>query len=431
MDAMAERRAALAKKLDNTLMEQLMAFSRAEFGDGWEARMARALLLPGAPPFEQAELDLIVPWSLLVYPAAENGLSVGDRYLIDHIHELTSELRELLRAQLRASCSLWQVERVDRGKGAELRDLLTQERYYVHERLGTQHLTTDLALLARVVTVNGISFIAGVHPQPLRSSDVFGIVDAARKHFRVRTRPVKASQLANPEFQEWLIQQWRAFVFAAIAPPALHNTDGDPLVETVDHFAYEVARESELLSALHRIPGAEAPREEEGATVVVVTRAGKRGSSMAGQPVIVGFLRLGGGRLRAETNSGKRAKAVRKGVEKVARNLLRHTLREESSSVQMMQEIAARAARGKAPAPRPPQPAEMLEIVREFKRQHYARWMDERIPALGGVTPRAAARSKTKREQLEHLLRDFERNEAGLPEGERADIGAIRRELGM
>jgi hypothetical protein len=41
-------------------------------------------------------------------------------------------------------------------------------------------------------------------------------------------------------------------------------------------------------------------------------------------------------------------------------------------------------------------------------RQHEAAWLDEQIPALGGVTPRQAAADPTRRPDLERLLAGFD-----------------------
>lgn len=77
----------------------------------------------------------------------------------------------------------------------------------------------------------------------------------------------------------------------------------------------------------------------------------------------------------------------------------------------------------------------------EISRQMQARWLDENVPALGGLTPRQAAADPTRRELLERLLDEFERtNEQirqqfgiGSPTGMPIsyDVPAMRRELGL
>lgn len=77
-------------------------------------------------------------------------------------------------------------------------------------------------------------------------------------------------------------------------------------------------------------------------------------------------------------------------------------------------------------------PPEALEIVRAMRAEHYRRWLDKGVPALGGLTPRAAAKRKgAPRETLRLLLAEIENSEARRPEAQRYDVAGLRRELGI
>lgn len=60
-------------------------------------------------------------------------------------------------------------------------------------------------------------------------------------------------------------------------------------------------------------------------------------------------------------------------------------------------------------------------------------WPDERVPALGGATPRAASRSANSRPLLEAVLREFEHDSYPLAQAHQPapDIDQLRAELGM
>ncbi|MEX2448104.1 MAG: hypothetical protein WD404_05095 [Solirubrobacterales bacterium] len=62
-----------------------------------------------------------------------------------------------------------------------------------------------------------------------------------------------------------------------------------------------------------------------------------------------------------------------------------------------------------------------------------AHWPTERVPALGGLTPEAAAKREQQRPALEALLREFEHDAHVLTEQGRPapDLGHLRAELGM
>jgi hypothetical protein len=134
------------------------------------------------------------------------------------------------------------------------------------------------------------------------------------------------------------------------------------------------------------------------------------------------------GALRLETNSRERADRLRRLVEERLGALVRFRIREHSAPVAHMGEGRARRPR----ATSEPMPPEALEIVKRMQAEHYRRWVDEEIPALGGLTPREAARRKgASRKSLELLLAEIENAEAGRPEAERFDVSILRRDLGL
>lgn len=87
--------------------------------------------------------------------------------------------------------------------------------------------------------------------------------------------------------------------------------------------------------------------------------------------------------------------------------------------------------------------AEMLSrLTAELSRQAQSRWLDDSIPALGGLTPRQAATDPTRREQLERLLSEFDRMDDNFRDAFAHVDGAVgapityntaelRRELGI
>jgi len=73
----------------------------------------------------------------------------------------------------------------------------------------------------------------------------------------------------------------------------------------------------------------------------------------------------------------------------------------------------------------------MDAIIRQYKANFYARWVDEPVPALGGKTPRQAIRSKAGRAQVDVLLKQIEHTESRQPGGPQVDLTSIRTELGL
>jgi hypothetical protein len=144
---------------------------------------------------------------------------------------------------------------------------------------------------------------------------------------------------------------------------------------------------------------------------------------------LVGRAVLEGGVLRLETNSLGRADRLRKLVAERLGPLASFRIREHTDPVAR---LGGGAARRGPPAPSEPMPPEAIELVKRMQAEHYRRWLDEEIPALGGLTPRQAAKLKgAPRKRLELLLAEIEHAEAGQPEAQRFDVGVLRRDLGL
>ena len=81
----------------------------------------------------------------------------------------------------------------------------------------------------------------------------------------------------------------------------------------------------------------------------------------------------------------------------------------------------------------PPQdaaPELAAEDIAALVRQHEDRWLSERIPALGGLTPREAAANPAAREELVALLDDFEWQDRQTPNAFSMDVHRIRSRAG-
>jgi hypothetical protein len=210
---------------------------------------------------------------------------------------------------------------------------------------------------------------------------------------------------------------------AAAAPKKLVNTDGEAVVMTTDHFELEAAGHAEVRARLVRIEGVEHEEDgEAGARFTVF----KQGNAMHAHwdNTVLAHLTLGSDRLRLETNSVERADRLRARLEAGCGALLRHRMREHADPLS-----SARSARESTPRSEPP--PEALQALRELKARHYATWIDTPVPALGGRTPRQAARTQRGREQVDVILRSMENGEHRAGGGTPFDFGPLRRGLGL
>ena len=129
------------------------------------------------------------------------------------------------------------------------------------------------------------------------------------------------------------------------------------------------------------------------------------------------------GALKLESNSIARADELRRRIEEACTGLLRHRAREHSDPVALAEHCPPSEPENELP------PEVQQRLVRDLKERHYADWPDQPLPALGGKTPRDAARTRRGRAQVDLLLRQFENSEGRLPPGERFDISDLRAQL--
>ena len=434
-DVRGTDRSRAVQALDRQLVDRLMRFERLRYGKPWFDAMVRAYTERGAAELQDAEVQFALPWSFFSYREDGADACFAERFRQAHGRRLDRDMRALLDAQLDAWCSLWIVESVEAGTGLALRDLLSHEQRYVHERLASASLREGHVVLARVVDADGISFLAGLHPQASTEEGAYDLLLRARRHCRVRTRPVPLALLREPATQRWLIGEWRVHAEAAKQTPTLQNTDGDPFEPTVDLLSFAAADRDEVLRRLADVEGADEPMpsDDGDGTTIVVTRPDV-GSRARETLTVIGTLHLDADRLRITTNSARRADALRERVLKATAPLVRHRLREETSIARMLQDLEeSRDAPGETPTlpARPAMTPEQQSVVRRLKEKHYAGWLDDKLPALGGATPRSAMRTAAGRERVAMLVRQIERGEGMLPEGERFDVGWLRSELGL
>jgi hypothetical protein len=185
-----------------------------------------------------------------------------------------------------------------------------------------------------------------------------------------------------------------------------------------------------LLARIATLAGAEEPDvsdSDDGETIITVTKPGNAKTKLWDN-TIIGRIVIKGQRMRVESNSTRRADTLRASVTEHLGPLVKYRMRDETPQEEMMRRASEpheprSAAQGNSP--------EAVAVMREFKERYMLDWLDQEIPALGGLTPREAAKSPRSRKDIEVLLRDLENHESRLPESERFDVDRLRAALGV
>ncbi len=138
--------------------------------------------------------------------------------------------------------------------------------------------------------------------------------------------------------------------------------------------------------------------------------------------------RAKGRRLSLAANSPARAERGRALLEPVLAGLVRAPFIERTDLDQML------ANERPTPAPTGLSPEQEREVVHQGLDAHYRRVLDEPIPALGGKTPRAAAKTANGRGAVVAWLKTLENHSGRQQTGDPMtsyDFGWLWRELGV
>jgi hypothetical protein len=226
--------------------------------------------------------------------------------------------------------------------------------------------------------------------------------------------------------------------------PEMNNTDGDPL--EMHRLIYEVSSAAEafdklcdLCVTMNRAELAEEAEKDDAGRIIRVDipwdRKGHK--SMAGlRNTILGRIVIDGRRLTAEVNSAKRAGDLRRRIDARLGDAGRFQVDEIQDLDAVMRKGAAGAAgieRSKEHEELMQQP-EVREKLSEVFMKHWESWVDQKIPALGGKSPRKAIKTPDGREAVEALLQEAEQDRGQEPlmlEVNRGGAQRVREILGL
>lgn len=221
--------------------------------------------------------------------------------------------------------------------------------------------------------------------------------------------------------------------------PDMVNTEGDPIAFTLLHFPLLPGVTVDAVRrALATIP---ALRQENAGFWNWLADPGTRPQTVPRRPqaktfittmddgsLVLGTVTLKGRRLTMEANSATRAARGKALLEPVLAGLVGPPLTEHSDLERMLAEDRP------PPPPSGLSPEQERALIHQGLDDHYRRVLDEPIPALGGKSPRAAAKTPKGREKVAAWLKSLENHAAHRgpddPMGS-YDVGWMWAELGV
>jgi hypothetical protein len=374
--------------------------------------------------FGDRGMEKFTEWSIFDFRPGGTGRTVVEEYIRRRPRLPARELA-LLESWRASRFALLEIQRIEPGTGVEVKDVFAGDRFFVHDVSSSRSLAQWDCLLTRVqqfedrwiFTGSGLAISRTTLPLLVARIEEECGASGARAAGYVRANSHRLHRVLNELHKE------------QIDGLQILNPEGDEL--EFSSAEYHVGDAESLVAALaanevfeESTSKSEAPGLRTFAWLEVGTDGPRRS---------YGHIEIRDGRLRLDCNSRRRLAIGRQLLEKNAGAFLKHE-RDASTS---MAEIKDRVFREDPSTPtartgRIPSEVENQLLLR-FKAEHYANWPDERLPALGGKTPREAVRSEVGKRAVEDIIRDIENGEDRLRQegGPAFDFSPIRKLLGL
>ena len=341
--------------------------------------------------------------------AIENFLRTRDAKLLPAERELLESLRD-------ARFGLFEAERVEPGSGVQLRDIFVGDSQFVHDISSSNAMHRWDCLLVRIQFLEGRWIMAGNGMSVPRN-----ILDPLLEFVEGESRKAKQEAAEFVRANSHRLHRVARDLFERnLAGLRVVNNEGEEV--SLGNAEYQVSDKAALVAKFRSVE--ELEEDAPGAESFTWLQP------MGGQRRPFGHLELEGGTLRLEAMSRTRLETLRGLVEFHAGSLVKH-LGDRYTTVDEIKESVLRGEKSPEPVAQPALSAEERKALEEMIHKHYAGWVNESLPALGGKTPRQAMRSRAGRESVIELLRLMENGELRKKDGPVYDFNILRRELGL
>jgi len=401
----------------------------------------------------------------LVASDPPDGRNITDDYLKRRGWTEPAATREYITALRHSVISLYEVSDVVPGESMLLRDLARPaEPVRVFEKSGTRGLHQWDRIGTRVIQLRGGAFISGtlLAFDQATSERLLASLRGVRGKAgdliaAIAPEPIQAAASAQrPEaaLTPELLLGRLAFVFTNLwlatalsdaleaRPPAVLNSDGDPLTPITLHFPLRPgAALKAVRTALATIPALRQadtnfwnwlaptgtstrhPARKEAGTQLITT--------LDDGAMVLGTVELVGRKVILSVNSEPRAEQGRALLEPALQELV-------GPALEVRQDLYRTRADQRASGRRSPSsglaPEEEHAIIQQQMAEHYRKLLDRPVPSLGDVSPRNAVRSAKGREKVVAWLKILENGSARRPAGDPIgdyDFTWMWRELGI
>ena len=363
-------------------------------------------------------------------------------YIERHPERVTEDERTYILANRDVAYGFWEVMECDPGRGFRMKDVLFGTERDVEERMGSQNAQSGDMLFCRVIDLDTISILNGCASYlipPRYKTDLI----------RLRSDMVKTGKKLQVQTTPWIMESTLLHLYWDLlekmtTPPALANTDGDPIELHEMEFGIDSPDEAfDSLKSLCATAGGtdileEAERDKKGGIRKIVFDWKKKGNPLHKNwtNTVLGGIHIEGNTLTVSVNSRKRAETIRSEIEKRLEGRVRFLNDKVLTTDSLMKKAERTDGRSGKDSEKDRElneRPEVRELMRKELDEHWKNWLHMKLGALGNKTPLQAAKTADGREMLEALFNQMERDDTRQEPWRRQKefIDRARKELGM
>jgi hypothetical protein len=397
------------------------------------------------------ELPVFIPWFFNQwYPDAEiSSLMEAPEIppaqsLAETGEDLSSEELKHLLECLKTSFSFFEIIDIVLNRSLKLKNILTEEYHNVSERKGTHGVQAGDIFFGQVIAMDDLEILQACAPIVIRPDLKIHIIEL-RKKMRKKNRVIDHKLLRHHGIE--VLEVYRHIYETITNPPKkiLTNTEGDLFIPHKLNF--EIDDSMEVFEALHHLVFNETKNEllehakfhRDGKLKQIKFPWLMKGNQQhkTWDNTVLGHINIYGTKMTVEVNSKERAKKF----EILLKKLLPSGWKLKATVIESIESQIKNTKKSKSKDDdlNKKQQAEMManpEIQKHMEKMmksHWDEWPFKPIPALGGLKPVDAVKTKDGRELLEALLIQFERNFVARPQvGQTLEtIKEVRQKLGL
>ncbi len=342
------------------------------------------------------------------------------RYLRQNSEFLPETLRTYVRSTLREPMTFWEVIDTVPGRGLLVRDLIIDRTIFVHDLTASECVSKWDIIFGFIGSADDLNLWTVIAPFSFPAVIKSDLLETIEDNFDRKT----ITPTALRDYSIEIMDIFLSFLFDLLNPeiPNIIDSDGEQMVLTTSNYSFLPRHRKSILSKLRTMRNF---KENSGGEFTWKLEVNENEASIKGR------IWVEKDSLITECTNTKRDRALKTRLLRNFPDILKYMDTQKISDIKKFMD------KDPSQASEPPLNLEEFEpelraaVEAKMESIHMA-WTDLTVPALGGITPREAVKTKEGRQQVMELIREHENLDArnqNMPY--RFDYNKLRRELGL